>query len=39
MVKDVITNGTWDLHRLYFPLTPFILNAIYATTLRRISEK
>ena len=39
MVKDVITNGTWDLHRLSFPLTPFILNAIYATTLRRISEK
>ena len=39
MVKDVITNGTWDLHRLSFPLTPFMLNAIYATTLRRISEK
>lgn len=39
MVKDVITNGSWDLHMLSLPLSPYIQNAIYATTLGKILEK
>ncbi|KAK7825178.1 putative ribonuclease h protein [Quercus suber] len=39
MIKDVTANGSWDLHLLSVPLSPFILNAIQATTLRRVSVK
>ena len=39
MVKDAITNGSWDLQMLSVPLSPDIQNAIKATTLRRVSVR